>query len=421
MKMASTLGMEGIEAIVLRTIDPEPTLWEAILPEQCLGLPASLAAVDRLLDDPAFFAPYRTHFHATIGRPSIPIETYLRMMLLKHRYRLSYETLCAEVADSLSWRRFCRIPLGRATPHPTTLMKITSRCGQATIEKLNETLLAKAHAARVVKLDKARADTTVVPANVSYPTDSGLLAKAVGRLSRLVERIHAAGGATRTRMRDRRRAAGRRARAIASRLRLRNDDAKAAVLAITGQLAGLAETTATDAERIVVNARRGLRRADGKASKKLAGLVTELETTIARTRQIAAQTRSRLAGDMPDGATRLVSLHDPDARPIAKGRLGRPVELGYKAQVVDNADGIVLDHSVMIGNPPDAPQLVPAITRIARRFGKAPRAVTADRGYGQAKVDADLEALGSPRWRSPARASPPRPAALSSRPAAFVG
>jgi transposase, IS5 family len=246
----------------------------------------------------------------------------------------------------------------------------------------------------------------VVEANVAYPTDSGLLAKAVGRLNRLVERIHAAGGATRTKMRDRRRAAGRRARQTASKLKLRNDDAKATVLRITGELAGLAETTATDAERIVVNARRGLRRAGDEASKKLAGLVAELETTIARTRKIADQTRGRLGGVMPDGATRLVSLHDTDARPIAKGRLGRPVEFGYKAQVVDNADGIVLDHSVMIGNPADAPLLAPAIERIAGRFGKPPRAVTADRGYGEAKVDTDLEALGVTKVAIPRKGKP---------------
>ena len=61
------------------------------------------------------------------------------------------------------------------------------------------------------------------------------------------------------------------------------------------------------------------------------------------TRQIAAQTRQRVAGTTPDGATRRVSLHDPDARPIAKGRLGKPVEFGSKAQVCDNDDGIVLD------------------------------------------------------------------------------
>jgi transposase, IS5 family len=49
---------------------------------------------------------------------------------------------------------------------------------------------------------------------------------------------------------------------------------------------------------------------------------------------------------MPESATRLVSLHDADARPIRKGRLGKPVEFGYKAQIIDNADGVILDHNV---------------------------------------------------------------------------
>jgi IS5 family transposase len=46
---------------------------------------------------------------------------------------------------------------------------------------------------------------------------------------------------------------------------------------------------------------------------------------------VVAQTRSRLNGVMPGSARRLVSLHDPDARPIRKGRIDRPVEFGYKA------------------------------------------------------------------------------------------
>ena len=85
---------------------------------------------------------------------------------------------------------------------------------------------------------------------------------------------------------------------------------------------------------------------------------------------------------MPESANRVVSLHDVDARPIRKGRLGKPVEFGYKAQIVDNADGVILDHNVEVGNPADAPQLVPAIERITARTGHTPRAVTADRGYG---------------------------------------
>lgn len=379
---------------MLRTVSEERTLWDAILPEECLALPAGLAEVDRLLDDPRFFEPFRPFFSARVGRPSIPMEVYLRLMFLRFRYRLGFETLCAEVTDSLAWRRFCRIPLGAAVPHPTTLMKITTRCGPAAVEALNEALLAKAAEQKLVRLDRVRADTTVVEANVAYPTDSGLLAKAIVKLNRLVGRIHAAGGARRTRLRNRCRSAGRRARAIAAKLKLRNDEAKAAVLAITGQLAELAETTAAEADAVVANARRGLRRAGADASAKLAALADELEVAIGRTRRIAVQTRRRLAGDMPAGGERLISLHDPDARPISKGRLGRPVEFGFKAQVVDNADGIVLDHSLHVGAPADAPLLAPAIERVRRRFGRAPRAVAADRGYGEAGVDAALEGLG---------------------------
>ena len=135
-------------------------------------------------------------------------------------------------------------------------------------------------------------------------------------------------------------------------------------------------------------------------------MLAELERTAELVERIAAQTRVRLAGETPEGSTRIVSLHDPDARPIAKGRLGKPVEFGYKAQVVDNVDGIVVDHSVHIGNPPDAPMLVPAIARINARFGRAPEAVTADRGYGEAAVDAGLEALGVKRVVIPRKGRP---------------
>ena len=87
--MASTPWLEGIEAIVFRTVNDQPTLWDAILPSELLVLPAELARVDALLDDPVFFAPFAAHFDARIGRLSIPMETYLRMMFLKFRYRLA--------------------------------------------------------------------------------------------------------------------------------------------------------------------------------------------------------------------------------------------------------------------------------------------------------------------------------------------
>ena len=116
-----------------------------------------------------------------------------------------YESLCAEVADSISWRRFCRIPIDGRVPHPTTLMKLTSRCGEDAMAGLNEALWARAAQAKLLRTGRVRADITVIAANVAYPTDSGLLAKAVGKLVRTVRRVQAAGGATGKTVTDRRR------------------------------------------------------------------------------------------------------------------------------------------------------------------------------------------------------------------------
>lgn len=395
---------------MLRTVSDQLSLWDAILPPELLVLPDELARIDALLDDPVFFAPFVPYFDPRIGRPSIPMETYLRMMFLKFRYRLGYESLCREVGDSISWQRFCRIPLGARVPHPTTLMKLTSRCGEGAVAGLNEALLVKAAGHKLVRTDKVRADTTVVEAAVAYPTDSGLLAKAVGGIAKTVKRIQAAGGARRTRVRDRSRSAGQRARSIAAKLRLRGaaarEEGQAAVLRITAELAGIAEAAMADAQAVLRNARRGVSTATGQRRGRLRRAVNDLCTLLERTEQVVGQTRSRLAGVMPDSANRLVSFHDVDARPIRKGRLGKPVEFGYKAQVIDNADGIILDHSVQLGNPGDASQLAPAIARITGRIGRAPSAVTADRGYGYASVEADLQDLGV-RYVAIPRASRP--------------
>ena len=287
---------------------------------------------------------------------------------------------------------------------------------------LNEALWAKAAQAKLLRTARVRADTTVVPANVAYPTGSGLLARAVGKLVRATRRVQAAGGAAGTVMTDRRRAAARRVREIASKLRSRAklaaDERSRVIARVTGELAGLSEKTAVQAAAVLRNGRRALPAAlTGRMRGRLRRALDELAVTIERTATIVAQARSRLAGQMPGSAIRLVSLHDPDARPIRKGRIDKPVEFGYKAQVIGNDDGIVVDYGVQAGNPPDPPQLAPAISRIARRTGRPLRSVTADRGYGEPVTDRDLEALGVRTIAIPRRAkvSPARRAVEHAR------
>lgn len=95
------------------------------------------------------------------------------------------------------------MPLGNSVPHPTTLNEDHLPLWPGRGAGLNEALLAKAAENKVVRLDKVRADTTVVGAKVAYPTDSGLLAKGVAPLAQLSQKLKAVGLATGTAARDR--------------------------------------------------------------------------------------------------------------------------------------------------------------------------------------------------------------------------
>jgi IS5 family transposase len=268
-------------------------------------------------------------------------------------------------------------------------------------------------------VDRLRADTTVIPANVAHPSDAGLLAKGVVRLSKLTAKLKELGLARRTRFRDRTRSMSRRSFAIGTWLRRRSDQAKEEVLAITAEMVTIAEAALADTAGIIRNGRRKLRAAGARTSGQAAATLAELERTAGLLAKVIDQTRIRVEGGMPGGATRVISYHDPDARPIAKGRIGKPVEFGYKAQVVDNTDGLIVDHQVILGNPSDAGLLVPAIRRIKTRLARTPHTVTADRGYGDPYVETELESLGVKTVVIPRRGRPNQVRARLQRSARF--
>jgi transposase, IS5 family len=379
---------------VLRETDPQTTMWELLLPEEAKRLPAELVRIDAYLDDERFIAPWRALFSARLGRPSVPIDTLLRLLYLKHRYGLGYESLCREVSDSISWRRFCRIGLDRPVPHPTTLVKLVRRAGPEVIEQLNAALVAKLAAGKLLRARKLRVDTTVVEADIDYPTDADLLEQAVRKLGGLVRRVKARGAASRTRFRDRGRAAGRRMKQLARTLRRRSGVAMGEVDRLTGEVAAIARRTLREVQVVAGNARRaGARRSD---DGRLGRLVGELEETITATQRLLAQTDQRLAGNrvIPD---RLVSLSDPDARPIRKGKPRHPTQFGYTLLLAEEERGFIADHQLQQGNPPDAPQLVPAVERVIAVTGRTPGTVVGDRGFGTAANDQALEALGVKR------------------------
>ncbi len=344
-------------------------------------LSPELTAVDALLDDDRFLAPFIARFACRLGRPTIPIETYLRLMYLKHRYGLGYEAVVKEVADSLSWRRFCRLSLDGDVPHSTTLLKLTRRFGPEIISALNQAVLQTAVERKLLRSRRLRVDTTVMEADVRYPTDSGLCAHAVSRLGRAVRAVKAAGLALRTRFRDRRRSAGK----LKFKISHSGTGGRPAVDRLTSKMHQLAKAALRQAIRVLRNARRSRRLGPGRDAAR-----TRLAIDVERTKRVVEQTARRLAGEpiIPD---RLISLCDVDARPIRRGKHQQPNEFGYKVSVGDTPEGFVVSHQVYAGNPADA-QTLGAAVAAAKAIGMKVKTVLADRAYGNEMGDQALAA-----------------------------
>ena len=84
---------------------------------------------------------------------------------------------------------------------------------------------------------------------------------------------------------------------------------------------------------------------------------------------------------------RLVSISDPDARPIRKGKLGKPTEFGYVAQICEvtentrrGARGFILPAGHAPGNPAEN-RLLPHTAAELQRAGIRPREIVGDGGF----------------------------------------
>ena len=250
------------------------------------------------------------------GRPTIPLESYVRLMVLKQRYRWGYRTLVAEVSDSIHLRRFCRTSLSERVPDESTVRKLTRRIGADTVNELTRVLIVQATRSKRFRARAVRIDSTVIEADVKYPTDSDLAAHGVRALAREGGKLAALVKERKRRVRDRSRAMGRTLRAVTRTIRRRSGEAKAEVLRLTEQTGKLLEKSVRETRRLAVIARRRARGRGAKAKLKAAARMEELAD---RCEKVARQIKQRVKGEPI--TDRIVSLADSDARPIRKGKL----------------------------------------------------------------------------------------------------
>lgn len=169
-----------------------PDLWDSIIPEEARALSEDLAYVDELLRDERFMKPFLSRFDQKTGRRGLPVATYLRLMYLRRKNRLSYEALVEEVSASIQWRSFCGIGCQDRVPSPSTVSGLTQKYGEETLLELYQLVSEDLREWKIQRRRKPGASDSV-PVRRGRPSGlSRLLALvhiAVDRARRLAARI----------------------------------------------------------------------------------------------------------------------------------------------------------------------------------------------------------------------------------------
>jgi transposase, IS5 family len=360
------------------------SLWDEVLPIEVRELPEDLARLDRVLSDSLLLFPIAQAWEAGArerGRPSISMATFVRLMVVKQRTGWGYETLVREVSDSLHLRRFCLIGIDQRVPDESTVRKLARRLGASVVQEITRMVIEKAQRETRFCGRAVRVDSTVVEADIRYPSDAVLALQGARTLAREGRKLsNLIGG--KMRVRDRSRSIGKAVRAISKTLARRTGEAKAQVMRFNEQAGRLIARSAREAQRLAAAARASARSRGAKAKLRAA---KQLEELASRCGKVVEQIDRRVRGlKITD---RLVSIADPDARPIRKGKLGKPTEFGYVAQICEitentrkGARGLILPAGHELGNPAENTLLAHTAAELDRA-GIRPREIIVDGGF----------------------------------------
>jgi transposase, IS5 family len=390
-------------------------LFSATLPPPETLMDPVLRRMDQLLEDESLVdevlvALRRRYAQSSRrGRYGTPAEVVLRMLVLKHVRQWTYEALCREVAGSLVYRRFCRIDAGRV-PDDKTMVKLGQLVEGPALRALFDRVVQQAVEQKVTRGAKLRLDTTVVEAPIHHPTDSRLCEDVVRVLGRCLKRLVTAGVKLSFKVRDVRRQVGRRMREVTQAIRLRGKAQRQRalekpyrrLLRVTGRLVRQAVRACQETP---AQLRRLGRRSRGQVQRTL----KHLEQMIPRGHQVVRQTRARVLRGKTRSAGKLVSIFEPYAQILRRGKPHRPTEFGVMVKVAETEGGIVSDVAID-SDKADAPLLAPTVEQHRQIFGRAPRMVATDRAFYSARGEQRLEEIGvrhrvipKPGYRSPAR------------------
>lgn len=304
-------------------------------------------------------------YNNTKGRLGISLRIVVAMFIIQKLRLLSDRDVVSQVGENRYIQYFSNISAEslKTFIHSSSLCKIRQRLGVEGIAVIESEIFDILRLADVIKKDSMLIDSTVLSANIIYPTDIGLIFKAFGRMRQFAKRYSIPLWWD-----------DKEIKKIWREYNLNKNKNK--IPAFFSEFALIFFNALPIFEGNVVN----LTASDNEKEKalQLLHLLTLLNE----------QNEQKLSGEKHI-KNRIVSLDDPEARPIKKGKKHPDCEFGTTLQLSFNRQGFMISTENFIGKPNDK-TLWPATSELfIKRMKGIPESAIGDQGY-RSKVNLSI-------------------------------
>jgi transposase, IS5 family len=367
----------------------QPSLTESWLD---LDHAKELQAISRLLDEHPTIAELVLQDLRRVagskqtgtGAGGMSAEQVLRALLLKQMNGFSYRQLAYHLADSRTYRTFCRLGITDPVPKKSALARNIKALRPETLQAIHRIVIRAAAEQGIEKGRKVRIDATVVGSPIHHPTDSELLWDGVRKLTDLMQKARKLLGSRYVSFPNRTRRAKRRRQEIlnAQRKPQRRKASYRDLLAVTDEVCA----SALGVRDRLLSPPVQIDPLEALAAESLAA---EVERFVALARRVIEQTRRRIIdGESVPAEQKIVSIFEEHTDILRKD--GRDTYYGHKICLTVGASSMVLDGVVLRGNPADSTLATRMIDRQVETFGRPPRQATFDGAFAS---QANLEAI----------------------------
>lgn len=321
------------------------------------------------------------------GRQGLNPERVLRSFILQRIKNWDLRELSERIMDGYTLRIFTNFYMDPVPTH-NAFHRAHKRLTPGTLQSINEGVVQIALQLGIEDGEKLRGDTSVIEANIHFPTDSGLLWDGVRVITRLVKRLDECLTEIELDFPDRCRRARRRMQEIS---RMTFPGRRKRPRQMKRKYRDLVELS----EEVVEKAKNVIRKvANVKVPDVIQAIQIEaLQADIVRfcenTEKVILQTRRRVFdGEQVPAEEKLVSIFETHTDIIKRGKANKPVEFGHKILLAETSKGLITDYQVLDGNPSDEIHVEALLQNHKNSFGKAPNVLATDRGFhSQDNVD----------------------------------